>query len=131
MNTGTIRRLILTLVTGYLTVFGVRQIPYEFGNEWLVLVPALILVYALTIWVEGKIFKEESVPASVSKPVKKKAEVSTKGFKKMEEKPLSPKWFIQAMALLAVAGMMIPLVAGVAGFLKDEIMRPSSVERAK
>ena len=28
----------------------------------------------------------------------------------MEDKPLSPKWFIQAMALLAVAGMMIPLV---------------------
>ena len=41
----------------------------------------MILVYALTIWVEGKIFKEESVPASVSKTVKKKAEVSTKGFK--------------------------------------------------
>ena len=81
LNTGTIRRLILTLVTGYLTVFGVRQIPYEFDNEWLVLVPALILVYALTIWVEGKIFKEESVLASISKTVKKKAEVSTKGFK--------------------------------------------------
>ena len=81
LNSGTIRRLIITLVTGYLTVFGVRQIPYEFDNEWLVLVPALILIYALTIWVEGKIFKEESVPASVSKTVKKKAEVSTKGFK--------------------------------------------------
>ena len=81
LNSGTIRRLIITLATGYLTVFGVRQIPYEFDNEWLVLVPALILVYALTVWVEGKIFKEESVPASVSKTVKKKAEVSTKGFK--------------------------------------------------
>ena len=81
LNSGTIRRLILTLVTGYLTVFGVRQIPYEFDNEWLVLVPALILVYALTVWVEGKIFKEESVPVSVSKPVKKKSELSTKGFK--------------------------------------------------
>ena len=43
--------------------------------------PALILVYAITVWVEGKIFKEESVPASVGKPVKKKAEESTKGFK--------------------------------------------------
>ena len=81
LNSGTIRRLIITLATGYLTVFGVRQIPYEFDNEWLVLVPALILVYALTVWVEGKIFKEESDPASVSKSVKKKAEVSTKGFK--------------------------------------------------
>ena len=37
----------------------------------------------------------------------------------MEDKQLSPQWFIQAMALLAVAGMTIPLVAGVAGFLKD------------
>ena len=81
LNSGTIRRLIVTLFTGYLTVFGVRHIPYNFDNEWLVLVPALILVYALTIWVEGKIFKEELVPTSVDKPVKKKAEVSTKGFK--------------------------------------------------
>ena len=49
----------------------------------------------------------------------------------MEDTLLSPKWFIQAMALLAVAGMTILLVVGVAGFLKAEIMRPSSVERAK
>ena len=49
----------------------------------------------------------------------------------MEDKPLSAKWFIQAMALLAVAGMTIPLVAGVAGFIKDEIMGASSVERTK
>ena len=40
----------------------------------------------------------------------------------MEDKPLSPKWFIQAMALLAIAGMTLPLVAGVAGFIKNEIM---------
>ena len=45
----------------------------------------------------------------------------------MEDKRLSPKWFIQAMALLAVAGMTIPLVAGVAGFIKDEIMRPAAI----
>ena len=45
----------------------------------------------------------------------------------MKDKPLSPKWFIQAMALLAVAGMTIPLVAGVAGFIKDEIMRPAAI----
>ena len=50
---------------------------------------------------------------------------------KVKDKPLSPKWFIQAMALLAVAGMTIPLVAGVAGFLKDEIMKASPVEKAK
>ena len=79
LNSGTIRRLIITLATGYLTIFGVRQIPY-IDNEWLVLVPALILVYALTVWVEGKIFKEESVPVSVSNLLKR-SEVSTKGFK--------------------------------------------------
>ena len=47
----------------------------------------------------------------------------------MEGKPLSPKWFIQAMALLAVAGMTIPLVAGVAGFIKEELRRPTAIER--
>ena len=47
----------------------------------------------------------------------------------MEDKPLSPKRFIQAMALLAVAGMTIPLVAGVAGFIKDESRRPADLER--
>ena len=81
MNSGTIRRLILTLATGYLTVFGVRQIPYEFDNEWLVLVPALILVYALTVWIEGKVFKDESLAAPVAKPAKKRAEPLAKGFK--------------------------------------------------
>ena len=81
MNPGTIRRLILTLATGYLTVFGVRQIPYEFDNEWLLLVPALILVYALTVWIEAKLFKDELVAAPASKPSKKGAEPSTKGFK--------------------------------------------------
>ena len=81
MNSGTIRRLILTLATGYLTVFGVGQIPYEFDNEWLVLVPALILVYALTIWIEGKVFKDKSVVAPAVKAAKKRIEPSTKGFK--------------------------------------------------
>ena len=81
LTSGTIRRLILTLATGYLTVFGVRQIPYEFDNEWLVLVPALILVYALTIWVEGKVFKDESIAPPVAKPAKKRNEPSAKGFK--------------------------------------------------
>ena len=47
----------------------------------------------------------------------------------MEDKPLSPKWFIQAMAILAIAGMTLPLVAGVAGFVKNEIMRPTAIER--
>ena len=47
----------------------------------------------------------------------------------MEDKSLSPKWFIQAMAILAIAGMTLPLVAGVAGFIKNEIMRPAAIER--
>ena len=47
----------------------------------------------------------------------------------MDDQSLSPKWFTQAMAFLAVDGMTIPLVAGVAGFVKDEIMRPSAVGR--
>jgi hypothetical protein len=81
MNSGTIRRLILTLATGYLTVFGVRQIPYEFDNEWLILVPVLILVYALTVWIEGKVFKDESLAAPVAKAIKKRAEPPAKGFK--------------------------------------------------
>ncbi|AHF64759.1 hypothetical protein Syncc8109_2451 [Synechococcus sp. WH 8109] len=33
------------------------------------------------------------------------------------------------MALLAVAGMTIPLVAGVAGFIKDELRIPAAVEQ--
>ena len=71
LNSGTIRRLIFTLFTGYLTVFGVRQIPYEFDNEWLVLVPALILVYTLTVWIEGKMFTDETIAAPVNKLAKK------------------------------------------------------------
>ena len=48
----------------------------------------------------------------------------------MEDKPLLPKWFIQAMATLAIAGMtLLPLVAGLAGFIKNEIMRPAAIER--
>ena len=47
----------------------------------------------------------------------------------MEDKPLSPKWFIQAMAILAIAGMTLPLLAGVAGFIKNEIMRTAAIER--
>ena len=47
----------------------------------------------------------------------------------MEDKPLSPKWFVQAMAVLAIAGMILPLVAGVAGFIKNEIIRPAAIER--
>ena len=47
----------------------------------------------------------------------------------MEDKPLSPKWFIQAVAFLAIAGMTIPSVAGVSGFINDELKSPASIER--
>ena len=82
MNPGTIRRLVLTLATGYLTIFAVRQIPYEFQNEWLVIIPALIAVYALTVWVEGLFFKDEAPATEAQKKVKaKKVKPSVKGFK--------------------------------------------------
>ena len=81
LNSGTIRRLILTLATGYLTVFGVRRIPCEFQNEWLVLVPALILVYVLTVWVEGKIFKDDALVISKSnRPKLQISKAPKKGF---------------------------------------------------
>ena len=47
----------------------------------------------------------------------------------MEDKPLSPKWFIEAMALLAITGVTIPLLAGVSGFIKDELRKSSPAER--
>ena len=81
LNSGTIRRLILTLATGYLTIFGVRQIPYEFENEWLVIISALVVVYALTVWVEGLIFKEDVPVVETKKKTKiKKTKDSAKGF---------------------------------------------------
>ena len=81
MNSGTIRRLILTLATGYLTVFGVRHIPYQFENEWLVLLPALVVVYSLTIWLEGLIFKDDSIDQVSTTPrAKAKVVIEKKGF---------------------------------------------------
>ena len=76
MNQASIRRFILTLLTGYLAIFGVRQIPYEFSNEWLVLLPVLIIVYILTTWLDRRIFKDD-VPEQLSPPQgKKKKRVS-------------------------------------------------------
>ena len=80
MTSGTIRRLVLTLATGYLTIFGVRRIPYQFENEWLVLLPALILVYALTVWLEGLIFNEASSGSPGTSQAKTKVVVEKKGF---------------------------------------------------
>ena len=70
MNPASIRRFILTLITGYLAIFGVRQLPYDFENEWLVIVPALLVVYILTIWIDGQIFSDDETQISI--PKKKK-----------------------------------------------------------
>ena len=58
MNASTIRRFVLTLITGYLAIYGVRQIPYDFPNEWGVIIPVLIVVYVITVWLDGLIFSD-------------------------------------------------------------------------
>ena len=70
MNPASIRRFIFTLITGYLAIFGVRQLPYEFENEWFVLIPVLLIVYILTTWIDGQIFVDDQTQISV--PQKKK-----------------------------------------------------------
>ncbi|MAH57315.1 MAG: hypothetical protein CMN91_02540 [Synechococcus sp. ARS1019] len=78
MNASSLRRFVLTLLTGYLAIFGVRQLPYEFDNEWLVLIPVLLLVYVITTWLDSKLFGENSSSSdqvkrqAVSKAVKEK-----------------------------------------------------------
>ena len=78
VNSASIRRFILTLITGYLAIFGVRQLPYEFENEWFVLVPVLLIVYVLTTWIDGQVFGTDEPINSVSK--KKKLNTENKGF---------------------------------------------------
>ena len=78
MNPSSIRRFVFTLITGYLAIFGVRQIPYEFPNEWGVIIPVLIVVYILTIWLDGLIFKEENSDNTVVKVVDKKIQKRVK-----------------------------------------------------
>ena len=78
MNPSSIRRFVFTLITGYLAIFGVRQIPYEFPNEWGVIIPVLIVVYILTIWLDGLIFKEENSDNTVVKVVDKKTQKQVK-----------------------------------------------------
>ena len=78
MNPSSIRRFVFTLITGYLAIFGVRQIPYEFPNEWGVIIPVLIVVYILTIWLDGLIFKEETSDNTVVKVVDKKTQKRVK-----------------------------------------------------
>ena len=47
----------------------------------------------------------------------------------MEDKPLSPRCFVQGMALIAIVGFTIPMIAGVAGYLKQELSQPSRNEK--
>ena len=84
MNQASIRRFIFTLITGYLAIFGVQKIPYEFPNQWAVLIPVLIIVYIITIWLDGVFFKDdeslEKLPADVKKAKSKKSSKKSNGF---------------------------------------------------
>lgn len=81
MNPASIRRFVLTLITGYLAIFGVRQLPYDFENEWLVLIPVLLVVYILTTWIDGQVFGDHETKVSVSKTKKAvKQSIAKKGF---------------------------------------------------
>ena len=84
MNQASIRRFIFTLITGYLAIFGVQQIPYEFPNQWAVLIPVLIVVYIITVWLDGVFFKDdepsEKLPSAVKKAKSKKSSKKSNGF---------------------------------------------------
>ncbi|KZR85934.1 hypothetical protein MITS9509_01918 [Synechococcus sp. MIT S9509] len=81
MNPSSIRRFIFTLITGYLAIFGVQKIPYELDNQWLVLIPVLIVVYIITIWLDGIFFKDSAVEATTESRTKKvQKQSSNKGF---------------------------------------------------
>ena len=47
-----------------------RQLPYEFENEWFVLVPVLLIVYVLTTWIDGQVFGTDEPITSVAKKKK-------------------------------------------------------------
>ena len=81
VNSASIRRFILTLITGYLAIFGVRQLPYEFENEWFVLVPVLLVVYVLTTWIDGQVFgTDESITSGSKKKKLNTKNTDKKGF---------------------------------------------------
>ncbi len=84
MNQASIRRFIFTLITGYLAIFGVQQIPYEFPNQWAVLIPVLIVVYIITVWLDGVFFKDEESsnqrPIVATKSKVKKSLKKSNGF---------------------------------------------------
>ena len=81
LNPSSIRRFVFTLITGYLAIFGIQLLPYEFENQWLVLIPVLIVVYIVTIWLDGILFKDSSEPLKPeTKKKKSKIQSSKKGF---------------------------------------------------
>ena len=81
MNPSSIRRFIFTLITGYLAIFGVQQLPYEFENQWLVLIPVLIVIYIITVWLDGIFFKDSAVKETTEAGAKKaQKQSSNKGF---------------------------------------------------
>ena len=84
LNQASIRRFVFTLITGYLAIFGVQQIPYEFPNQWAVLIPVLIVVYIITVWLDGVFFKDDEspkkLPADVKKAKNKKSSKKSNGF---------------------------------------------------
>jgi hypothetical protein len=83
LNSSSIRRFIFTLITGYLAIFGVQQLPYEFDNQWLVLIPVLIAVYIVTVWLDGIFFKDSTVDSKAESNTRKsKMQSSKKGFGK-------------------------------------------------
>ena len=81
MNPSSIRRFIFTLITGYLAIFGVQRLPYEFENQWLVLIPVLIAVYIITVWLDGVFFGSTPAPVKPAADIKQhQAKSSKKGF---------------------------------------------------
>ena len=68
-------------MTGYLAIFGVRQLPYEFDNEWFILIPVLLVVYVLTTWIDGQIFGDNETQLSMpKKKILSKNKSEKKGF---------------------------------------------------
>ena len=68
-------------MTDYLAIFGVRQLPYEFDNEWFVLIPVLLVVYVLTTWIDGQIFGDNETQLSMpKKKILSKNKSEKKGF---------------------------------------------------
>ena len=81
MSSSSIRRFILTLITGYLAIFGIQRLPYDFDNQWLVLIPVLIAVYIITVWLDGIFFDSTSTSTKTEINIRKdQSKSSKKGF---------------------------------------------------